>query len=357
MIAKRQFPLISAPMAGGISTPELAAAVSSAGGLGFLAGGYLTEKALTEQVSAVRESTSEPFGVNLFVPGIRHAIDLDDYCARMGAEAARYGVRAGAPSWDDDQYQAKVELIVHQRIPVVSFTFGLPEESVVERLHEVGSEVVVTVTTPEEAAQAAAVGADAVCVQGMEAGGHRAVFEDDGRSPGGGPLYGLLAALRLVKAEVDLPVIAAGGLVHGADVAAVLTAGAVAAQLGTAFLVCAEAGTSSEHRAQIAAGARWTELTRAFSGRPARGLVNEFMTEHGPVAPAAYPQLNNLTKPIRGAAAKAGDPERMSMWAGQTYSQARPMPAAQLVQQLMAEAREAMAGARDRLSPSASDAL
>src|SRR5690606_33305837 len=228
MIAKRQFPLISAPMAGGISTPELAAAVSSAGGLGFLAGGYLTEKALAEQVSAVRESTSEPFGVNLFVPGIRHAIDLDDYCARMGAEAARYGVRAGAPSWDDDQYQAKVELVVHQRIPVVSFTFGLPEESVVERLHEVGSEVVVTVTTPEEAAQAAAVGADAVCVQGMEAGGHRAVFEDDGRSPGGGPLYGLLAALRLVKAEVDLPVIAAGGLVHGADVAAVLTAGAVA---------------------------------------------------------------------------------------------------------------------------------
>ncbi|GAA0531927.1 hypothetical protein GCM10009545_37960 [Saccharopolyspora thermophila] len=211
-----------------------------------------------------------------------------------------------------------------------------------------GSEVVVTVTTPAEARLAAEVGADLLCVQGMEAGGHRAIFEDDPELPGGGPLYGLLAAIRLVQAEVDLPVIAAGGLVHGADVAAVLAAGAVAAQLGTAFMVCGEAGTQPVHRAEIAAGQRETALTRAYSGRPARGLVNRFLADNTD-APAAYPQLNNLTKPMRGAAGKAGDPERMSLWAGQTYAQARAVPAAELVRRLIDEAGASLARATARL--------
>jgi nitronate monooxygenase len=335
-------------MAGGPSTPELVAAVSAAGGLGFLAAGYLSEEALADRIARTRALTAEPFGVNLFVPGARREVPLDGYRSRVEAEAARYDVSAGAPHWDDNQYQAKVELVLAERVPVVSFTFGLPSKSTVDRLRAAGSEVVITVTTPQEARAAADVGADVLCVQGMEAGGHRGVFDDVANQPGGGELLGLLAALRLVSAEVDLPLLAAGGLVHGADVAAVLAAGAVAAQLGTAFLVCDEAGTQPAHRAELVAGERKTALTRAFSGRPARGLVNRFLVENSEHAPAAYPQVHNLTKPVRAAAGREGDPEGLSMWAGQTYSLAHPMPAGELVSRLAQEAREALESAHGR---------
>ncbi|TWF93718.1 NAD(P)H-dependent flavin oxidoreductase [Saccharopolyspora dendranthemae] len=348
MIVESRVPLVAAPMAGGLSTPELAAAVSEAGALGFLAGAMLTEDRLAEQISRIRSLTGEPFGVNLFVPSDRRDVDLDGYRARVAETGARHGVEPGSADWDDDSYPAKVQQLIEERIPVVSFTFGLPEASTVDALHAAGSEVVITVTTADEARQAARVGADAVCVQGMEAGGHRSVFHDDPEQPGGGPMLGLLAAIRSVRAAVNLPIIAAGGLVHGADVAAVLTAGAVAAQLGTAFLVCDEAGTAAVQRDQMADGQRWTEVTRAFSGRPARGLVNRFMLDNQD-APAAYPQVNNLTKPMRGAAGKAGDAEAISMWAGQTYAQARPMPAADLVGLLREEARDALRSVSGRL--------
>lgn len=349
MITDLQIPVVAAPMAGGVSTPELVAAVSDAGGLGFLGAGYLSEEALAGQIARTRELTDAPFGVNLFIPGPRQEVDFDAYSARINAEAVRYGVRPGTPHWDDDLYQAKVELVLAERIPVVSFTFGAPEKSTVDRLHAAGAEVVVTVTTPGEARIAAQRGADVLCVQGEEAGGHRAVFHDDGESPGGGPLFGLLAALRLVSAEVDLPLVAAGGLMHGADVAAVLSAGAVAAQLGTAFMLCDEAGTAQAQRAEIEAGARETALTRAFTGRPARGLVNRFLSANSGDAPAAYPQLHYMTKPLRAAAAQEGDPEAMSLWAGQAYSLARSLPAADLVRRLGAEAEQAAEATQRRL--------
>ncbi|MBE9374538.1 nitronate monooxygenase [Saccharopolyspora sp. HNM0983] len=348
MILERDVPVLAAPMAGGISTPELVAAVGSAGGFGFLAAGYATKSAVAEQVLETRKHT-EDFGVNLFVPGPRSGADLGPYRERIAAQAARFGARAGEPVWNDDEYAAKVDLVVAERVPVVSFTFGCPDESTVDRLHDVDTEVVVTVTTPEEAQQAARAGADMLCVQGAEAGGHRGCFTDDAVSAGGGPLYGLLPALRAVRAEVDLPLIAAGGLVRGEDVAGVLSAGAVAAQLGTAFLVCDEAGTGPAQRAEIAAGERETVLTRSFTGRPARGLRNRFIDENEAFAPAAYPEINQLTKPLRAAASAEGDPEALSLWAGQAYRQARAMPAADLVRRLRDEARDAMAQARTRL--------
>ncbi|RRO19311.1 nitronate monooxygenase [Saccharopolyspora rhizosphaerae] len=348
MILSGRFPLVAAPMAGGLSTPELAAAVSEAGALGYLAGALTGEEALAEQIARTRSLTAEPFGVNLFVPSERRDVDLEDYRGRVAETAGRYGVEPGSSDWDDDSYPAKVELLIAQRIPVVSFTFGLPEAATVERLHAAGSEVVITVTTADEARQAARVGADAVCVQGMEAGGHRGVFHDDPGQIGGGPLLGLLPAIRSVREAVDLPIIAAGGLVHGADVAAVLTAGASAAQLGTAFLVCDEAGTQQVQRAEMADGQRQTDITRAYSGRPARGLVNRFMLDNQD-APAAYPQVNNLTKPMRAAAGKAGDAEAVSLWAGQSYASARPMPAADLVDLLRREAADALRAVAGRL--------
>ncbi|GAA3858001.1 nitronate monooxygenase [Saccharothrix violaceirubra] len=344
MLDRLDVPVIAAPMAGGASTPALVAAVTEAGGFGFLPAGYLSVEAVAALLTETAALTAKPFGLNLFVPGSRSTTDLHGYRDRVRDAT---GVEPGEPRWDDDAYAAKVELAIAMRVPVVSFTFGLPEAGDVRRLHAAKSAVVVTVTTPAEAVQAARVGADALCVQGGEAGGHRGTFVDDGVSPGGGELYGVLAALRLVQARVDLPLIAAGGLVHGADVAAVITGGAVAAQLGTAFLNCPEAGTSSAHREALAAGARRTALTRAFSGRPARGLVNRFLTDHSAAAPAAYPQVHHLTKPVRAT----GDPELMSLWAGQTYPLGRSLPAAEVVRRLEAEARQAISGAARRFPP------
>ncbi len=348
MFADLTVPVVVAPMAGGPSTPALVAAAAEAGALGFLAAGSLTPDALDAQIAQTRELTGKPFGVNIFAPSARSAADLSPYRERVLADAERYGVAPGEPAWDDDHYPGKVEVVVAARVPVVSFTFGLPRAEDVDRLHAGGALVVVTVTTPVEARAAAAVGADALCVQGGAAGGHRGVLVDDPAHPGGAPLYDLLPALRLVAAETDLPLIAAGGLTHGADVAAVLAAGAVAAQLGTAFLRCPEAGTPAPHRAALAAADRETTITRAFTGRPARGLVNRFITEH-PGAPSAYPNLHNLTRPIRAAAARACDPEAMSLWAGQAYSLAGDAPAAEVLATLAEQAAAAAAALVRRL--------
>lgn len=323
-------PVIAAPMAGGASTPELVAAVSEAGGFGFLAAGYITVEQLAEKITQTSQLTDKPFGVNLFVPGTRPTADISSYVDRVTACAEKLGAVPGDPRWDDDNYAAKLELVLALRVPVVSFTFGLPDADDVQRLKATGTTIVVTVTTPSEARQAQQIGADVLCVQGADAGAHRGTFTDDGISPGGGELYGTLAALTLVRSAVDLPVIATGGLMSGADVAAVLAAGAVAAQLGTAFLGCPEAGTAAAHREALAEGARRTALTRAFSGRPARGLVNRFLIENSPHAPAAYPNVHHLTKPVRAT----GELEVMSLWAGTTYALATAEPAADIVRRL-----------------------
>jgi nitronate monooxygenase len=341
MFEDLDFPVIVAPMAGGPTTPELVAAVTAAGGFGFLAAGYVGVEALEAKIVRTAYLTRGRFGVNLFVPGRRSAVDLTAHRERMLAEALRYGVEPGEPRWDDDEYAAKLDLVVARRVPVVSFTFGPPRSADVHRLHEAGSRVAVTVTSPEEADLAAARGADALVVQGFEAGGHRGLFTDDAAVPAGGEVYGLLALLRLIGARTSLPLIATGGLVHGADVAAVLAAGASAAQLGTVFLQADEAGTAGPYRRALAEGDRATAFTRAFSGRPARGLVNRVLSDLSAHAPAAYPQLHHLSKPIRAAAAKAGDPEAMSLWAGQTYPLATEGSAASIFERLRAEARTA----------------
>ncbi|SEP45703.1 NAD(P)H-dependent flavin oxidoreductase [Amycolatopsis saalfeldensis] len=341
MFEDLDFPVIAAPMAGGPTTPELVAAVTAAGGFGFLAAGYLTAETLEAKIAHTTQLTGGRFGVNLFVPGGRSAADLTAHRERLLTEARRYGVEPGEPRWDDDEYPAKLDLVVARRVPVVSFTFGAPTSAEVDRVHEAGGRVAVTVTSPHEADLAAARGADALVVQGFEAGGHRGLFTDDATGPAGGEQYGLLALLRLIGARTSLPLIATGGLVHGADVAAVLAAGASAAQLGTVFLRADEAGTAAPYRRVLAAADRATAFTRAFSGRPARGLVNRVLNDLSAHAPAAYPQLHHLSKPIRAAAAKAGDPEAMSLWAGQTYPLTTEGPAASIIERLRGEARTA----------------
>ncbi|WP_134732986.1 NAD(P)H-dependent flavin oxidoreductase [Amycolatopsis nivea] len=336
-----EFPVIVAPMAGGPTTPQLVGAVTDAGGFGFLAAGYLSPETLDARIAQTADLTGGRFGVNLFVPGGRSVADLSAHRERLLAEAVRYGVELGEPVWDDDEYPAKLDLVVRHRVPVVSFTFGAPTSAEVQRIHEAGGKVAVTVTNPEEADLAAARGADALVVQGFEAGGHRGLFTDDPGNPAGGEEYGLLALLRLLGARTSLPLVAAGGLVNGADVAAVLAAGASAAQLGTAFLLATEAGTGDTQRRALAEAGRPTAFTRAFSGRPARGMVNRVLSDLSADAPAAYPQLHHLSKPVRGAAAKAGDPEAMSLWAGQTYPLAGDGSAASIMTRLRTEAKAA----------------
>lgn len=328
-------PIVQAPMAGGVSTPALAAAVSNAGGLGFLAAGYRTADAVREQIAATRALTGEAFGVNIFVPDTS-TVDgeaLAAYRDRLTAEARRLRVELSDPADDDDAWAAKLAVVCEERVPVVSFTFGCPDPTVLAELRDAGCATVVTVTSAGEALTAAASGADVLCVQGAEAGGHRGTFHNTG------PIddTALLPLLRKVTAAVTVPLIAAGGLSGGRDVAAVLVAGARAAQLGTMFLACPEAGTNPTHRASLP-GDRPTAVTRAFTGRPARGLVNRFLVEHSAAAPAAYPHIHHLTKALRGA----GDPEAMSLWAGQAHEFARPAPAADLVRELGAEARAAL---------------
>jgi nitronate monooxygenase len=335
-------PIVQAPLAGGPSTPELAAAVSGAGGFGFLAGGYAPPEALRQSIARVRELTDAPFGVNLFLLA---ETDVDE--AALAAFAARLSGPLGEPRFDDDAFEAKLALVLEARPAVVSLTFGCPWRELVDRLHERGIAVWATVTEPEEARAAQDGGADALVVQGVEAGGHRGSFDDaDGRGE-----VGLLALLRLVAAAADLPLVAAGGIADGAGVAAVLAAGARAAQVGTAFMRTPEAATSAAHRAALAHEAP-TALTRAFTGRRARGIVNRFMREHGAHAPAAFPHVQFLTAPLRAAARAADDADAINLWAGQAHALASDAPAAELVVRWSEEAREALYAATAFLPPS-----
>jgi nitronate monooxygenase len=337
-------PIVLAPLAGGPATPELAAAVSNAGGLGFLAAGYLTATALRDQVARARTLTSSPLGVNLFVPGTPALPGAAAYYAEtLAAEATQAGVELGEARFHDDDWQAKLAQLAADPLPVTSFTFGCPDPAVISAVHAADSEAWVTVTTPADARLAAAAGADVLVVQGTEAGGHRSSFTDDPAADQSEQL-GLLSLVQLLRSQTSLPLVAAGGITTGAGVAAVLAAGASAAQLGTAFLRCPEAGTSAVQRAAVATDTP-TAMTRAFTGRLARGIRNRFMTEHHPDAPVAYPEVHFLTAPLRAAGRAAGDPDVVNLWAGQTHELARDLPAADLVAILASEARTALAAA------------
>jgi len=335
-------PIVQAPLSGGPSTPALAAAVSEAGALGFLATGYKTAQDVEADIAAVREQTQRPFGVNVFArPATTTAEPYEDFVAGLAAEADRSGVALGEPRFSDDDYDAKLDVLSRTAPAVASFTFGCPTAWEIAALKGVGSNVWVTVTTPAEAIAARDAGADALVVQGAEAGGHRGAFIDTHERED----IGLLALIALVQAQVDLPLVAAGGIMTGAGIAAVVAAGAKAAALGTAFMRCPEAGTSEPHRKALQTGHR-TDLTRAFTGRAARGIVNRWQAEHSPQAPIAYPQIHYVTAPVRAHARQHGDADSINLWAGQAHALGRERPAAELIDELMTEAR----AARDQLN-------
>ncbi|MEV5182911.1 nitronate monooxygenase [Streptomyces werraensis] len=341
-------PIVQAPMAGGVSVPQLAAAVSDAGGLGFLAAGYKTADGMYQEIKQLRGLTSRPFGVNLFLPQPETAdpAAVDVYAHQLAGEASWYETELGDPeSGRDDGYDAKLAVLLDNPVPVVSFHFGVPAREVIDSLHRVGTLTFVTATTAEEARAVERAGADVVIAQGVEAGGHQGTHRDVPETDGSG--VGLLSLVAQARESVGIPIVAAGGIMRGGQIAAVLAAGASAAQLGTAFVTAHESGAHALHKQALTNPLFVrTELTRAFTGRPARALVNRFLREHGPYAPAAYPEVHHLTAPLRKAAAKAGDAQGLALWAGQGHRMARELPAGQLVEVLVAE----LAAARTALS-------
>ena len=336
-----RLPILLAPLAGGPSTPHLVANVTEADGFGFLAAGYLTSQCLAEQLSELRSLTARPFGVNVFSrpPAPADPNSYAGYVQEIRSWAALRGLPIGKPRFHDDHFAEKVDLLTNDPVAVVSFTFGAPDAGTVRRLHTAGSEVWVTVTSLEEARVAIDGGADLLVVQGIEAGGHRGCFVDDEMASA----YSLRALLELLSGA-SRPLVAAGGIVSGEGIAAALAAGARAAQLGTAFLLCPEAGTAGAHRRALREGGAPTRLTRAFTGRTARGIVNQFMLDHDATAVAAYPQINELTQPFRQAARIAGDDSVINLWAGDAYEQIRELPAAELIALLADELSAAQAG-------------
>lgn len=328
-------PVIAAPMSGGPTTPAMVCAAVRAGGLGMLAAGYKSPDAVAAEIEQVR-AQGVPFGINVFAPNPL-PVDPDSYrayAAIIQREADQFGLTLPRdPVENDDHFDAKIALLLDNPVPLVSFTFGIPPGDVISALQRADSLVMQTVTTPDQAAQAQAAGVDLLAVQASAAGGHSATLTP--REPvASTPIVDLI---REVTAAVDIPVVAAGGLATPEAVADVIGAGATAAMVGTVLLRATESGASATHQAALADPARTqTVLTKAFTGRPARGLRNDFIDAHEAQAPLGYPAIHHLTSPLRKAAAAAGKPEFVHLWAGTGYRHATAEPTADILQRLAA---------------------
>ncbi|MFC4224448.1 nitronate monooxygenase [Lysinibacter cavernae] len=331
-------PVLAAPMAGGATTPELVISAGEAGSLGFLASGYTPADALAARMAAVRDS-GVAFGVNLFAPNPVpiSAGEFASYARRLQADADVFGLdlSTSSPLDDDDDWQNKLDVLLSDPVPAVSFTFGIPSTEVIAALKRAGSRIIQTITSVDEAKQAAEAGVDALVVQSWEAGGHSGTLTPN-LLPLPIPLADLVAS---VSQAVTIPLIAAGGISSAGDVAVALRSGASAVSVGTALLRANESGASSAHRAALADPAfAGTAITRAFTGRPARGLYNGFMIAHSDEAPLGYPAVHHLTSPLRKAAAAAGDTQRMHLWAGTGFASAEAGPVEDILNGLAAGA-------------------
>ena len=338
-----EHPIILAPMGGGPSTPELVAAVSNAGGLGFLAAPYLTPDQISDAIRRTRALTSRPFGANLFAGGWSEQPAPD--ARRMLDLLARFHERLGipppaVPAVPPDPFPKQLEVVLDERPAAFSFTFGIPPPEALLRLRSRGILTFGTATTVGEAKLLAEAGVDGIVAQGAEAGGHRGTFAAKAEEA----LTPTVQLVGEVRRAVSLPIIATGGIMEGRELHAALQAGAAAAQLGTAFLGCPESGASLAYKHAIITASRGrTVLTRAFSGRWARGLSNEFIAavEAEPDAILPYPLQNQLTRAMRLAATQKGDAECLSLWAGQGVARVRQLAAGELVRVLAEELRGA----------------
>jgi nitronate monooxygenase len=338
-------PIIQAPMAGGPSTRELVAAVCNAGALGSLGSAYSTPEQITADIEKVRSLTEKPFNVNLFAAGYAPESQVDP--GPMLALLAEihellHLPPPTVPAWPVNPFEKQLQAVLEARPAFFSFTFGIPEPHAMARLKAAGIATFGTATTVEEGQMLEASGVTAIVAQGAEAGSHRGTFVGSFESA----MVPTLELVRSLSAAVSRPIIASGGLMDGRDIAQALARGARAAQLGSAFLTCPEAGTPEAYRrAILAAREDTTVITRAFSGRPARSLLNTFISkvEGKEKIILPFPLQNALTRPMRTAAAKLGKSGYLSLFVGQGVTRARALPAAELISRLVAEMLQAQA--------------
>ena len=332
-----EHPVVQAGMAGGPTTPRLVAAVSEAGGLGTLGAAYMAPAAIRAAVGEIRALTQKPFAVNLFVPEPfdPSLYDPEEIGASLAAYREELGIEAPGELSYAQSFEEQLAVLLEEGVPVFSFTFGIPGEGEIGALREAGVVTIGTATTVREAMAVEAAGIDAVTAQGAEAGGHRGTF----LGPYEGGLVGTMALVPQVVDAVGIPVLAAGGIMDGRGLAAALALGADGVQMGTAFLACPESGAHEGYkRALLGATEEETTVTRAFSGKAARGIKNRFTEEMEGVAVAGYPVQNAHTRDVRVAAAKSDRTEFMSLWSGQAPRLARPVPAAEVVERTVAVA-------------------
>lgn len=338
-----KLPLFLAPMAGGPTTPELVAAVNDAGGMGFLGIAYMKPAEIEATFLQLRRLSNRPFGVNLFVPSVDPEITATQLQRALSA-TQKYRSELGLPSPTlqppySENFERQFEVVLQQRPDALSFTFGLLPPHVMKECKRMGIFTIGTATTLVEAKAIEDSGADAVVLQGFEGGGHRGIFDMMADDPN-------ISAIELTKIcaqKIKIPLICAGGIMDGAGIAKAIHAGAQVAQLGTAFLTCDEAGTSMPYRRALLEGPRTTRLTRAFSGRLARGIENRFMQEMDvqPEAILPFPAHNVFTRDLRKASAAQDKSDFISLWAGSQVKDLRPMKAAELVKTLQIEFEKA----------------
>ena len=337
-------PIIQAPMAGGGDTPDLVAAVSNAGGIGFIGAAYLTPQQIIAAGKTIRQKTQRPFGINLFAPSPSpgRSKNMDFALQRVAPFFAELGLPApSVPEESTIKFQEQLDAVFETEASAFSFTFGILPGDLVAAIKNRGVTVCGTATTVSEAIALEQSGVDAVIAQGSEAGGHRGTFQTEFSAA----MIGTMALAPQIVDAVKIPVIASGGIMDGRGIVAALALGAAAVQMGTAFLTCHEAGVPEAYKeAILSAHEDQTRVTRAFSGRPARGIVNRFMREiepaNGEVAILPFPLQNVLTRPMRTAASKQNRAEFLSLWAGQALRLARRESAQKLMTRLVKEIEE-----------------
>jgi len=332
-------PIIQAPMAGGATTPELVAAVSNAGGLGSLGAGYMTADDIKTTIKKIKALTNKPFAVNLFIPEKHFATDEQIEQARKIVQAScqelNFNVNSIKPPYAPP-FEEQMKVIVEEKVPVLSFTFGIPSKDWIEICKKNGIILIGTATTLAEAKLLEEKGIDAIAAQGSEAGGHRGTFLGEAEKA----LNTISSLIPLFVEHTRIPIIASGGIMDAKGIATALTSGASAVQMGTAFLCCTESGIHPLFKKLLLNTSHDnTTLTRAFSGKPARGIINKFITrmQSHENNILDYPIQNTLTNAMRKEAAKQNNTDFMSMWAGQGAFLCKALPAAQLISELNSE--------------------